>query len=105
MFEQEMLPLNSELEANDFVAPLASLQADPVEVSSQMDASSTPQVDSAPETQIGPQPLYAVDEPHNDLSIDKSEKQSEESPNKESAEEDISMRSLLEDMMGENNEE
>jgi len=71
---------------------------------SQIEASSELEVDSEPETSIGPQPDSVADEAHDQVSTGKSEKNLEERLNQESAEEDISMSSLLEDMMGKSNE-
>lgn len=79
-------------------------QFDAMDAEPKTDTSSELEIDFEPETSIDPQPDSIADDIHDNVSTGKSEKNLEERLNQESAEEDISMSSLLQDMMGKNNE-
>ena len=77
---------------------------DAMEAVPQMDTSSAPEADPAPEPSVGPQLISAAEEPRNDVSNGKSEKNLEELLNKMSAEDDASLSSFLDGLVGETNE-
>ena len=104
MIEEEMLLLNSAFETLDSASSSEEPQADAMPAAPLIDASSTLEVDSAPEPLIGPQPVYTVEEPRNDRPTEKNEEDLEDLLNKMSAEEDASLSALQDDLVGEINE-